>query len=57
MECKFREFREPDNSLINWGHFKHLVSHIYLAGSVVASWSIAQEATGSNSFFCNDKYF
>ena len=41
MEWKFNEFgkfRESDKSLgINWGRFKDPVSHMCLAGTVVAS--------------------
>ena len=40
---------------MNWGQFKDPVSHIYLDGAVVASWSLTLEATGLNPF--NDKYF
>ena len=30
---------------------------ISLAGAVVASWSLTQEVTGANHFYCSDKYF
>ena len=35
---------------INSGQFKYPVSHLCLAGTVVASWSLAQEVPGSNTF-------
>ena len=44
MEKEFREFskfRESDKSLNM--HFKDPVSHMCLAGAVVASWSLTQE--------------
>ena len=45
MEQKFTEFRESGKSL------KHeLVSHMCLAGAVVASWSLTQEVAGSSPF-------
>ena len=31
---------------MNWAHFKDPVSHICLAGVVVASWSLTQEVAG-----------
>ena len=31
---------------MNWGQFKDLVSHMCLAGTVVASWSLTQEVAG-----------
>ena len=40
---------------MNWGQLEGLVSHVCLAGAVVASWSLTQEVTGSSAF--NDKYF
>ena len=40
---------------MNWAQFKDLVSHICLAGAVVASWSLAQGVAGSSPF--NDKFF
>ena len=40
---------------MNWAQFKDPVSHICLAGAVVASWSLTLEITGSNPF--NGKYF
>ena len=33
---------------MNWAQFKDLVSHVYLAGTVVASWSLTEEVTRSN---------
>ena len=35
---------------MNWGHFKDPVSHMCLAGAVVASWSLTQEVAGSSPF-------
>ena len=40
---------------MNWSQFKHPVSHMCLAGTVVASWSHTQEVAGSSPF--NDNYF
>ena len=40
---------------MNWAQFKDPVSHMYLAGTVVASWFLTQEIAGSSPF--NDKYF
>ena len=42
---------------MNWSHFKYLVSHMCLAGAVVASWSLTQEDGRFKPFYCNDKYF
>ena len=39
---------------MNWAQFKHLVSYMCLAGTVVAPWSLAQEVACSSPF--NDKY-
>ena len=35
---------------MNWAQFKDPVSHMCLAGAVVASWSLTQEVVGSNVF-------
>ena len=35
---------------MNWGQFKDPVSHMCLAGAVVASWLLTQEVSGSNPF-------
>ena len=35
---------------MNWVQFKDSVSHMCLAGTVVASCSLTQEVAGSNSF-------
>ena len=35
---------------MNWDSFKDFVSHLCLAGAVVASWSLTQEVAGSNTF-------
>ena len=40
---------------MNWAQFKDPVSHMCLAGTVVASWSLIQEVAGSSPF--NDKFF
>ena len=33
---------------MNWAQFKELISHICLAGAVVASWSLTQEVAYSS---------
>ena len=35
---------------MNWAQFKDRVSHICLAGTVIASLSLAQEVAGSSPF-------
>ena len=35
---------------MNWAQFKDRVSHMCLAGTVAASWSLTQVVIGSNSF-------
>ena len=35
---------------MNWTEFKDPVSHVCLAGAVVASWSLTQEVAGSSTF-------
>ena len=40
---------------MNWAKFKDLASHMYLAGSVVASMPLTQQVAGSIPF--NNKYF
>ena len=35
---------------MNWAQFKDPVSHVCLAGTVVESWSLTQEVTGSSPF-------
>ena len=48
---EFREFRESENHWsMNWTQFKDPVSHMCLAGAVVASWSLTQEVAGSSPF-------
>ena len=39
-----------NHSSMNWAELKDLVSHVCLAGAVVASWSLTQEVAGLNSF-------
>ena len=39
---------------MNWVQFKDPVCHMYLAGTVVACWSLTQEETGLNPF--DNKY-
>ena len=39
---------------MNWAQFKDPVSHMCLAGAVVASWSLKQKMAGSSLF--NDKF-
>ena len=38
---------------MNWTQFKDPVSHLCLAGAVVASWSLTQEVVGSNPLMTN----
>ena len=35
---------------MNWAQFKDPVSHMCLAGAVIASWSLTQEVADANSF-------
>ena len=35
---------------MNWGQFKGHASHMCLAGTMVASWSLALEVAGSSPF-------
>ena len=44
---------------MNWDQFKDLVSHICLAGTVVAAWSLTQEVAWwrVRAFYCDDKSF
>ena len=35
---------------MNWAQFKDPVSHMCLAGGVVASWSLTQEVAGLSPF-------
>ena len=35
---------------MNWAKFKDPVSHMCLAGAVVASWSLTQEVAGLSPF-------
>ena len=35
---------------MNWAQFKEPVSHMFLAGTVVASWSLMQEVVGLSPF-------
>ena len=42
---EFSEFRESQKSL-NWAEFKDQISHMCLAGTVVASCSLTQEVAG-----------
>ena len=60
MERQFREFskfREFDKSLKHGlGQFQDPVSHMCLAGSVVASWAVTWGG-GFEPFYCEDKYF
>ena len=35
---------------MNWAQFKYPVSHMCLAGAVVASWSLIQEVAGLSPF-------
>ena len=54
MELKlseFNKFGESDKSLKHeLGPFKDPVSHICLAGTVIAPWSLTQVVPGSNPF-------
>ena len=42
---------------MNWAEFKDPVSHMCLAGVVVASWSLRQEVAGSTPFTVMTKLF
>ena len=44
----FIKFRESDKSLKH--EFKDPVSHVYIAGAVVASWSLTQKVAGLSPF-------
>ena len=35
---------------MNWSQFKNPVSHMSLAGTMAASWSLTQEVAGSSPF-------
>ena len=52
LSARFSEFRESENHWsMNWAHIiKIPVSHMCLAGAVIASWSLTQEMTGSSHF-------
>ena len=53
---EFSKFRQSENHWnMNWAQFKAPVSHMCLAGAVVASWFLTQEVAGSSPF--NDKHF
>ena len=36
---------------MNWAQFKDHVSHMCLAGAMVACWFVTQEIAGSNIYF------
>ena len=65
MECFLNEAELSLNSVnsaklinhlsINLAQFKDSVSHVCLAGAMVASWSLTQEVVGLIPF--NDNYF
>ena len=42
---------------MNWNQFKDPVSHMCLAGAVVASWSLTQEIAGSSPFTVTNIFF
>ena len=42
---------------MNWAQFKDPVSHMCLAGTLVASWSLTQEVTGESPFFVMKNIF
>ena len=49
--AEFSDFRETDKSLKHeLDQFKDPVSHMCLAGTVVAPWSLAQEVAGLSPF-------
>ena len=55
---EFSEFGETDHPWnMNWAQFKHSVSHMSLADTVVASWSLTQEVRGSNTPFCKNIFY
>ena len=39
-----------NHSSMNWAEFKDPVSHVHLAGTVVASWSLTKDVAGSSPF-------
>ena len=39
-----------NQSSMNWAEFKEPLSHVCLAGAVVASWALTQEMAGSSPF-------
>ena len=39
---------------MNWSKFENAVPQLFLAGTVVTSWSLTQEVAGSNT--SDDKY-
>ena len=42
---------------MNWAQFKDPVSHMCLAGTVVAPWSLTQEMAGSSPFIVKTNIF
>ena len=50
MEHKFSELREIDKAQKHALKFKDHISHMSLAGAIIASWSLTQEVAGSNYF-------
>ena len=42
---------------MNWAKFKDPVSHVCLAGTVAASWSLTQEVVGSSPFTVRTNIF
>ena len=42
---------------MKWRKFKDPVSHMCLAGAVIASWSLTQEMSGSNPFTIMENIF
>ena len=51
--CSFfpKWIRNSGNLINHWAQFKDPVSHMCLAGAVVASWSLTQEVACSNNVF------
>ena len=42
---------------MNWDQFKDSAFYMFLAGTVVATWSIRQEVAGSSPFTVTNIYF
>ena len=55
---EFSKFRKSDKSLKHdWSRFKDPASHMYVTGTVVASWSLTQDVAGLNPFMGTTNIF